>query len=416
MNKLEHFIILGDFNCEMKETIMKDFCETYNLRNLVTDPTCFKNPLNPSSINLILTNKYRSFQNTIIVETGLSDHHTMTVSVTESSLPKQFPNLVRYRNHKNFIRNNFRDELKHNFLSLKDDANFDTFETKFMNILNIHAPMKEKLIRANYSPFMNKTLSKAFMNRSRLKNRFLKNPNEENKLKYNKQRNYCVNLLRKVKRNYYSNLNIKNITDNKKFWNTVKPLFSEKSNSGKNITLIEGDTIISNDKKKLAETLNNSFSNAVKNLNIKGYKIDVVSSVKMDDIYNIVSKFRNHPSIIKIKEKVHTNIKFSFAVNTLNNIEGKIKEMNASKPTPINTIPSKILRDNSDIIPKYIFNFYKEGIKCCEFPHTMKMAEIIPSFKKGHRTKKENYRPVSILPSVSKIFEKSMYVEINQYE
>ena len=239
MNKLENFIILGDFNCEMKETVMKDFCETYNLRNLVTDPTCFKNLLNPSSIDLILTNKYRSFQNIIIVETGLSDHHKMTVSVMKSSLPKQFPTLVRYHNYKNFIRNNFRDELKHNLLSLKDDGNFDTFETKFMNILNIHAPMKEKLIRANNSPFMNKTLSKAFMNRSRLKNRFLKNPNEENKLKYNKQRNYCVNLLRKVKRNYYSNLNIKNITDNKKVWNTVQPLFSEKSNSGENITLIE---------------------------------------------------------------------------------------------------------------------------------------------------------------------------------
>ena len=96
----------------------------------------------------------------------------MTASVKKSSFPKQIPTLVRYRNYKNFIRNNFRDELKHNLLSLKHDANFDTFETRFMNILNIHTPMKEKLIRANNSPFMNKTLSKAFMNRSRLKNRF----------------------------------------------------------------------------------------------------------------------------------------------------------------------------------------------------------------------------------------------------
>ena len=84
-------------------------------------------------------------------------------------------------------------------------------------IMNTHAPMKDKLIRANNSRFMNKKLSKALMSRSRLKNRFSKNPNEENKINYNKQRNYCVNLLRKVKRNYYSNLNIKNITDNKTF-------------------------------------------------------------------------------------------------------------------------------------------------------------------------------------------------------
>ena len=98
-----------------------------------------------------------------------------------------------------------------------------------MSILNKHAPMKERLVRANNSPFMNKKLTKAIMTRSRLKNKFSKNPNEVNKSIYNKQRNYCVNLLRKVKKNYYANLNLKCITDNKKFWNTVKPFFSDKS-------------------------------------------------------------------------------------------------------------------------------------------------------------------------------------------
>ena len=136
---------------------------------------------------------------------------------------------MRYRNYKNFIKDNFIYELKYNLFSLKDDVKFDDFEAMIMNTLKTHAPMKEKIIRANNSPFMNKKLSKAFMSRSRLKNRFSKNPNKENKINYNKQRNYCVNLLRKVKRNYYSNLNIKNITDNKNFWNTFKPFFSEKS-------------------------------------------------------------------------------------------------------------------------------------------------------------------------------------------
>ena len=131
-----------------------------------------------------------------------------------------------------------------------------------MSILNRHAPMKEKLVRANNSPFMNKTLNKAIITRSRLKNKFLKKTNEENKSIYSKQRNYCVNLLRKVKKNYYANLNLKYITDNKKFWNIVKPFFSDKSKSSKNITLIEGETIISNDV-DVADTLNSFFSNAV---------------------------------------------------------------------------------------------------------------------------------------------------------
>ena len=113
-------------------------------------------------------------------------------------------------------------------LALNDDGKFEEFETIFMNILNKHAPMKEKLIRANNSPFMNKAMSKVIMPRSRLQNKLLKKTTEENKINYNRQRNYCVNLLRKIKNNYYANLEINNVTDNKKFCSTVKPFFSDK--------------------------------------------------------------------------------------------------------------------------------------------------------------------------------------------
>ena len=152
MGRLENFIILGDFNCEVEEVTMKSFCEKYNLYNLVVGPTCFKNPINPSSIDLMLTNKRKNFQNTIALETGLSDHHKMTVSVMRSCFPKHSPTLVKYRNYKNFMRENFRNELQYKLLTLNDDAKFEDFETIFMNILNKHAPMKEKLIRANNPP------------------------------------------------------------------------------------------------------------------------------------------------------------------------------------------------------------------------------------------------------------------------
>ena len=104
------------------------------------------------------------------------------------------------------------------------------------------------------------------MNRSRIRNKYLKSNTLENKIKYTKIRNYCVNLNRKTKREYYRNINIKNVIDNKKIWNTVKPLFSDKVKQ-QNITLIEGNKIIS-DKKDVAEKINNFFSNAVPSLNI----------------------------------------------------------------------------------------------------------------------------------------------------
>lgn len=71
--------------------------------------------------------------------------------------------------------------------------------------------------------------------------------------------NYCVSRLRKSKRNYYNNLNVKqDITDNKTFWKTIKPLFSSKVNYGNKIKLVDYEEIIDDDA-KVAEELNNVF-------------------------------------------------------------------------------------------------------------------------------------------------------------
>ena len=75
---------------------------------------------------------------------------------------------------------------------------------------------------------MSKKLNKAIMTRSRLRNKFLKEKSADSKIAYAKQRNYCINLLRRTKKKYFANINISSITDNKKFWKTVKPLFSDK--------------------------------------------------------------------------------------------------------------------------------------------------------------------------------------------
>ena len=95
---------------------------------------------------------------------------------------------------------------------------------------------------------MNRKLSKSIMTRSKLKNKFNKNPTVGNKIAFHKQRNHCVKLLRQTKRNYYNTLQTTNIVDNKKFWACVKPFFSEKQKSTHNLTLIEKKLIISKEK------------------------------------------------------------------------------------------------------------------------------------------------------------------------
>ena len=85
--------------------------------------------------------------------------------------------------------------------------------------------MKTKYLRAKNSPFMNKELRKAIMVRSRLKNKSLKLKTIEAREAYKKQRNFCVSLLRIIKKNVYENLNPKFITDNKNVLETSKTIF-----------------------------------------------------------------------------------------------------------------------------------------------------------------------------------------------
>ena len=93
-------------------------------------------------------------------------------------------------------------------------------------------------------PFINKTLSKAIMHRTRFCNKHLRNNTDENIRKYTKQQNYCASLLKKLKREHYSSLDIKNISDNKTFWKTVKTFLSDKVATTQKVTVINNDKIV----------------------------------------------------------------------------------------------------------------------------------------------------------------------------
>ena len=149
---------------------------------------------------------------------------------------------------------------------------------------------------------MHLSISKEIMKRTRFRNQFLKNRTDENKSRYTKQRNYCVSLLRKTKTQYYSNLDEKNVTDNKAFWKTVKPFLSDKITSKEKITLIEENEIVSNDE-NTAQVLNTFFSDIVGSLNIPEYIAnDPISDNISDPIIKLIVKYRKHPSILTIGE------------------------------------------------------------------------------------------------------------------
>ena len=85
----ENFLLVGDFNSKEPNNSVKDFWDVYGFKHLIKESTCYKNPNNPKYIDLMLTNKNRSFPNSCATETGLSDFHKMTASVLNVILRKR---------------------------------------------------------------------------------------------------------------------------------------------------------------------------------------------------------------------------------------------------------------------------------------------------------------------------------------
>ena len=117
------------------------------------------------------------------------------------------------------------------------------------------------------------------------------------------QRNLCVTLLRKAKRDYYSNLDLGKVNDSMKIWNTVKPVFGNKVTTRNNITLIENKKVFTLET-ELAKTFNKYFVDITPNLVIK----PVVSSTTYDlvtgNLSAMIKKYKNHSSIIAIEKYI----------------------------------------------------------------------------------------------------------------
>ena len=185
-------------------------------------------------------------------------------------------------------------------------------------------------------------------------------------------------------------------------------LFSDKGLNRRNITFIDRDDIIAKDS-DVANTLNTFFDNAVRTLTTE---IDVPTECLKDvqgvsnPIQPAIQKYANHPSTLKINETIE-KMKFSFNEIEISDIESEINKLNSKKANTFNCVPTKIIKEYRDVWKVPLFNIINNGIKDSMFDDGLKSADMTPVYKKGDVTDKRNYRPVSVLPVVSKLLKES---------
>ena len=194
---------------------------------------------------------------------------------------------------------------------------YSSFEKVFLETLNDHAPLKQKPLRANHTPYMTKTLREAMMHRSQLKTKYRRQPTDINSERYRKQNNFCSKLYEKERKKYCSHLE--------------KPFLSDKSKATEKITLVSNDKIFPDDL-KIAEKFNELFKNAVNNLNLSSNEDLLLFTKHLSDPVQIaIEKYKNHRSILTIQNNVTIDQSFSFQIASTDTIYKQINLLNSKK-------------------------------------------------------------------------------------
>ena len=253
--------------------------------------------------------------------------------------------------------------------------------------------MKSKFVKCKPVPYMNSQLRKAMYARNMARNKFKKFGKshwEENR----RERNRVVSIRKQSIKNYFSK---KCEKADRNFWATIKPFLTDKKFKGNNtIILNENDKTVT-DSCEVAEIFNKYFVSIASEI---GPPDPIISA---DDA---ISTHQNHPSVIKIREK-HSELYNSFSFHAVNPEEIMVymKQFNIKKATGYDNIPGKIIRLAHKELSVPFANLINTSLSRNIFPDVMKCAEVSPIFKKDDNLLKGNFRPVSILTSISKIYE-----------
>ena len=406
LKSYEDFIVIGDFNESETNPALDSFLDEQKCKNIIKNKTCFKS-VKGSCIDLILTSRPSLHQFTNVFETGISDHHLLIYTMLKSTYTKMEPKVLSKRCFKNFSEQSFLQDLKQ---GLSNTGNFSDFNSEFKNTLNNHAPIKTSKVRGNAKPHVNKNLRKEIMKRSNLKNIANKSGKTEDKKSYKIQRNVITKLNKKLKKAYFK-AKIPKGKNVKHFWNFCKPYFTNKGVcNDEKIILVEKEEVLRKDS-KISDTFNNYFVNITDELGIYNWGNIPQNCL---DITEKIKYFNNHPSIKTIKNKFRKSFSFKFEFVSADKILRYINEIDIKKSSSGEISPAIIkLAKKEILIP--ITNCINKCISTKSFPDALKVADVIPVFKKEDPNNKRNYRPISLLPIISKIFERVLFEQIEKF-
>ncbi len=412
----KEMIILGDTNCDFSLKVADEYSSSLNntahlveiydlfgLTQMIGEPT--RVTLATSTlIDHIATNKPENVVASGVFNITLSDHYLVYVTRKFMGSTKRQRKTISTRKLKNFNSDNFLSDLGQidwdNIVSSSKDINEAVNKWSYLLSLVIekHAPLTEFKVSDKYSPWLTKEFKALACTRDKLKSLAIKNNSSILMASYRHVRNRVNNLNKSLKREYFSKKIALEKGNLKETWKTLNLLLNKRSKTT-NVGSLNVDGEVISENSGIARSMNEFFCSVGSNLSVK---------IPQQPNPLLCGEY-------KINESTEQPTEFKFHhvdITTINRALGKMKK---SLGFGSDGIASNFLKIAFPVICNSICDIFNFSIFSGSFPESWKIARVAPIFKGGKPDDRSNYRPISVLPVVSRLFEKVIYDQLYQY-
>lgn len=388
-------VLLGDFNinwnCQssIKEMLLNSL-KPYGLTQRAEGLSFISHLGNESLIDLTFVSDSIPVQRHKILtcERDISDHYAtyMEIGIKKKLLPRT---IIESRSFKKFNQQLFYQSAQTvPFLSIASDRSLSIdartlrIESAISDLVDEHAPIRRLRVRQKRLPWLNEDLLRLI----RIKNRYHKTiyqstPTDNQVRHYHRFRNYTHGQIRKAKKSYYA-AQLSNTSNS--FFKCLRNLTGKNDHSSKVHKLTLPDRVITDP---------TDISNAI------------------NDFFTCLPHQINAPTTLK-RKRTHSDVGFAFKPTNAEQVRSMLMSLQPKKRGGVSKIPTFIYQLLSDLIGLPITILINETIRTATFPDCLKLAMVTPIYKKGPRTDPANYRPISSLPIISKLFEKVLKEQI----
>ena len=406
--------ILGDFNIDLSKkgrsisnSIKKyrEFCAQHGLKQLIKNPTRITK--NTSTIlDHILTNSEDKIFQVDTLDIGLSDHQLIYCTRKKCKEITDTKTYIKYRSLKNYSPEILKAKLQN--LSFPDYSTYANVNegyadllTKVDSVIDEIAPIKEMCVKNNTAEWIDGDVFEAIRIRDKKYQRFKRTRLHVDHVNFKQLRNNVQKLIKNKKRTYIRGKLTENIGNSKELWKTIKKLgLPSKNETNSKISLGEGGNI-SFDPKQNANKFKEYFANLslalVKKLPIATNKFGIET---INEYYRHLNLEANNFNFTDVEE---------------DHILTLLLQINPSKAVGIDNLGGQFLRDGATELSRPVSQLINLSISSSIFPNQCKIAKLKPLYKKGSAQETKNYRPISLLPLLSKIFEIVIHEQTQGY-